>query len=133
MAVDVAAGIIRNAGGEILLAERFRACPSGGTWEFPGGTREEGETLEECLKRELREELGIEVRIDAPLVSIENPYRDVEITLHAFLCTHVSGRPRKIEVKDWRWMKLDELGSVNLTGADRMILEALERDDSSAD
>jgi mutator protein MutT len=126
MAADVAAGIIRGPDGRVLIAERHRACPGGGSWEFPGGTREEGETLEECLHRELEEELAIRVRIDGLLVTLENPYANVEMTLHAFLCTHLSGEPRRIEVKDWKWVKIEELRAVDLTGADRKILEALE-------
>jgi 8-oxo-dGTP diphosphatase len=123
---QVAAGIIRSAEGKILIAERFKACPHGGRWEFPGGTREDGETLEECLHRELAEELGIKIRIDEPLVVIEQPYADLDLDLHAFLCTHVGGDPKTIEVKDWRWVTPEELRDVNLTGADRKILAALE-------
>ena len=123
---DVTAGIIRAADGRVLLAERHRSCPGGGTWEFPGGTREKNESLEECLHRELEEELGIRVRIDEPFVVIENPYEDIPMTLHTFLCTHTDGEPRAIECKDWRWVDFEELRKANLTGADRRVLEALE-------
>ncbi len=127
MAPDVTAGIIRGAGGRVLIAERHSAGPGGGTWEFPGGTREEGESLEECLHRELEEELGIEVRMDEPFVVIEDPYEDKPMTLHTFLCTHTGGEPRAIECKDWRWVDLEELREANLTGADRTVRAALEK------
>jgi len=127
MVAQVAAGIVRGPGGRILIAERFRPCPQGGRWEFPGGTREEGETLEGCLRRELREELAIEVRVDEPLVVIERPYADCDLDLHAFLCTWVSGEPEAIECAAWRWVDLEELHEGNFTGADRRILAALER------
>ena len=97
----------------MLLAERRRACPHGGRWEFPGGTREKNESLEKCLHRELQEELGIRVRIDEPFVVIENPYEDMPMTLHTFLCTHTGGRPRAIECKGWRWVRFEELRKEN--------------------
>lgn len=126
MSCQVAAGVIRRQDGKFLIAERFRPCPQGGRWEFPGGTREGGETLEACLHRELDEELDIRVRVDEPLAVIENPYDD-DLILHAFLCTHVGGEPKAVECASWKWADLEELRRVNLTGADRRVLEALER------
>ncbi len=126
MSAQVAAGIIRNADGRILIAERFDECPYGGRWEFPGGTLEEGETLQECLQRELEEELGIRIRIDEPFVVIERPYASPDISLHTFLCTHIGGDPTAIECNAWRWVDSSELREANLTGADREVLKALE-------
>ena len=123
---QVAAGVIRDGSGRILLAERFSPCPHGGSWEFPGGTREAGESIEACLHRELAEELGIRVRIDEAFLVLERPYRDRELDLHVFLCTHVDGDPQCLEVKDWRWVEPEDIGRWNLTGADRRIFEALK-------
>ena len=127
--LDVAAGIVRDRSGRlVLITERRGADDRGGEWEFPGGTRELGETLEACLARELREELGIEVDIGKELARVEHTYPDIEITLHAFACRHVGGEPRALGCADWRWVEPEELAGYRLSPADRELLSLLEHD-----
>ncbi len=122
----VTAGIIWNGEGKVLLAQRPAEGLLGGLWEFPGGKVEQGETLEACLKRELREELGIEVEVGDPVAVVEHAYSHFRITLHAFHCRLVRGEPRAIGVADWRWVRPEEIRTYALSRADVKILEVLE-------
>lgn len=125
---DVTAGIIHGEDGRILLAQRPFSGLLGGLWEFPGGKQEPDESLETCLKRELREELEIEVRVDRRLVSVRHAYTHFSITLHAFECIHLSGEPQAIDCADWRWIRPEELERFALPRADRKVLDALRGD-----
>ncbi len=122
----VTAGVIWNEEGKILLAQRPHDGLLGGLWEFPGGKVEPGETLEECLQRELREELGIEVEVKDPVGAVDHAYSHFRITLHAFHCRHVAGEPRAIGVADWRWVRPEEIRQYPLSRADVKIVELLE-------
>ena len=105
---QVAAGLIRK-GDELLIAQRPAEGMLGGLWEFPGGKQEPGETLPECLVREIREELGIEIEVGARLTSVDHAYSHFSITLHAFAARYVRGTPRSAGL---RCLALDCAGSV---------------------
>jgi A/G-specific adenine glycosylase len=127
--VDVTAAIIRKRnrrnGDRILIAQRPIGGMLGGLWEFPGGKVERGESLEECLRREMNEELGIEIEVGQPVTQVKHAYTHFRITLHAFACRLVSGRPRAIKVADWRWVRLDELDDFAFAVTDLKIIRAL--------
>ncbi|MGB1287707.1 MAG: A/G-specific adenine glycosylase, partial [Aggregatilineales bacterium] len=94
---DVAAGIIYNDVGQILIAQRPADGLLGGLWEFPGGKQEKDETLETCLKRELREELAIEVDNLEFFVKVRHAFTHFKITLHAFKCHYTGAMPPHTE------------------------------------
>src|SRR5690242_19962457 len=95
--VEVAAGLVfRN--GLLLITQRRPDDHLGGLWEFPGGKREPEETYEECLRRELREELDIEVAVQELVESISHDYPDKSVHLKFFRCDWRDGEPRKIHV-----------------------------------
>jgi A/G-specific adenine glycosylase len=121
---DVTAAVIRKKG-RILIAQRPMEGMLGGLWEFPGGKLEPGESLEECLQREIREELGIEIQVGQPVARVKHAYTHFRITLHAFECRLRKGRPRAIGVSDWRWVKWDELDDFAFAVTDRKIIQAL--------
>lgn len=127
---DVAAGIIWNARGKLLIAQRPLDGLLGGLWEFPGGKREADETLQECLKRELREELGIEVQVGDLFVVVRHAFTHFKITLHAFTCQYHSGPPRALGVRDWVWVTPDQLDDYSFGKADREIIAALNARDN---
>jgi mutator protein MutT len=101
--VDAAIAIVTR-GSHVLICQRKPDDTFGGLWEFPGGKQEDGETLEQCLARELREELNIAARPTVRLPPVEHDYPHVQIRLHPFICTHVSGEPELIECQQAKWI-----------------------------
>jgi A/G-specific adenine glycosylase len=94
---DVTAAVIRTLRGRrILIAQRPLGGMLGGLWEFPGGKRERGESLQECLRREIKEELGIEIKVGRPVTRVEHAYTHFRITLHAFECRLVRGDRKSV-------------------------------------
>lgn len=122
---EVTAGVVWNGAGRFLIAQRPPEGLLGGLWEFPGGKREAGETLEACLRRELAEELGIQVIVGAPLTIVRHAYTHFRITLHAFHCRLVDGQPRALGCVDWEWITLDDVERFAFSTADRKIISAL--------
>jgi A/G-specific adenine glycosylase len=124
----VTAGIIWKKD-RFLITLRPARGMLGGLWEFPGGKAEPGETLPECLKREIREELGIEIRVLRRRVSVNHAYTHFRITLHAFECLAGPGRIRPAACDDFRWITARELDRYPFPAADRKIIRLLERID----
>ena len=122
---DVTAAVIRKRG-RLLIAQRPLGGMLGGLWEFPGGKVEPGESLEECLRREIKEELGIEIKVGQRVTQVKHAYTHFSITLYAFECRLVSGRPRTIQVADWRWARMEELDDFAFAVTDRKIIQVLE-------
>lgn len=123
---EVAAGVVWNGDGRFLIAQRPLDGMLGGLWEFPGGTREEGETLQDCLRRELVEELDIEVAVGDLLTVVQHAYTHFRITMHAFHCQLVAGQPRALGCADWRWISLDDVPRFAFSAADHQIIAALK-------
>ncbi len=121
---DVTAAVIRK-NGRVLIAQRPLDGMLGGLWEFPGGKREMDETLEECLRREIREELRLEIEVGSQLTQVRHAYTHFRITLHAFECRLVSGEARAIGVADFKWVRLSELDRYAFAKTDRKIIQAL--------
>jgi A/G-specific adenine glycosylase len=109
----------------VLIAQRPVGGMLGGLWEFPGGKRKRGESLEECLRREIREELGISIEVGKQMAQVEHTYTHFRITLYAFECRHMAGQPRAIQVADWRWVRPGELDGFAFAVTDRKIIQAL--------
>jgi A/G-specific adenine glycosylase len=122
---DVAAAVTVRADGRLLVAQRNVDDMLGGMWEFPGGKREEGETLAECLVREMREELDVEVGVGELLIVVEHAYTHFRITLHAFRCRLVAGEPRCLDCAAFRWVDGAELDALPMSVVDRKVAQAL--------
>lgn len=123
--VEVAAGVLTDAHGRVLLMQRLPGKHLAGSWEFPGGKLERGETIEQALSRELREELGIEVRACAPLISIPWRYPEKAVRLHALRATAWTGEPRAREGHPLRWVHVSEMDVAAMPAADAPIVTAL--------
>jgi A/G-specific adenine glycosylase len=123
---DVTAAVIYNSG-KYLITKRPLDGMLGGLWEFPGGKQQVGETLEECVEREIREELGLAIEIRAPIISVRHSYSHFRITLHAFYCRLIDGVPETLEVADWRWVTLDEMAAYPFPRTDQKIIAALKK------
>ncbi len=121
---QIAVGIIWNKG-KILIARRFERALLGGLWEFPGGHRERGETLQECVKREVCEELGITVAVGKEFAVVQHAYSHFRITMHAFACRYVRGSPRAIGCAGWKWVSPRNLSRYAFPAANRKIIAHL--------
>jgi len=121
---QIGAGVIWRDD-KILISQRPLKGLLGGLWEFPGGKQEPGETLAQCVAREIKEELGIKVKVGQELMSVEHAYSHFRITLHAFECRYVSGEPQKLGVADWRWITPTELKKFAFPAANQPIIKRL--------
>jgi mutator protein MutT len=124
-AIEVGCAMIRR-GGKWLIAQRKAGGHLGGHWEFPGGKRCEGETLEDCLVLEVREELGIGIRPVKLLRTVRYSYPDRELVLDFYLCDWAEGEPQALDCADFRWVLPDELAGFTFPPADAEIIRELE-------
>ncbi|MDA1085505.1 MAG: (deoxy)nucleoside triphosphate pyrophosphohydrolase [Verrucomicrobia bacterium] len=120
--IDVTASVVCD-GARILIARRAAHDSNGGKWEFPGGTVEPGESAEECVHRELQEELGIDVRILRFLGMAEEPRPDCVLRLLFYQVQHVQGEIRLVDHDQHAWVTLCELLDYEFPSADRRIVE----------
>lgn len=97
-------------------------------WEFPGGKIEPGETSQEALKREIREELNTEIKVGELLGTVEYDYPDFHLYMQCFLCEIVSGELELLEHEAAKWLGKDELESVEWLPADVELVEKLKSD-----
>ena len=91
-------------------------------WEFPGGKVEEGEGVEEALRREIREELVTDIRVGEKLTTVEWDYPKFHLTMHCFLCEVVNGGLTLLEHEAARWLTKEQLGSVKWLPADEEVV-----------
>ena len=125
---DVAAAVTVRADGLVLVAQRKADDMLGGLWEFPGGKREPGETLPECVAREMHEELDVHVEVlneGIPLIIVRHAYTHFRITLHAFRCRLAAGEPRCLDCAAFRWASLVDLEELPMSVVDRKVAQTL--------
>ena len=122
--IEVVAAILRKD-------DRIFATEKGygefkGYWEFPGGKVEPGESLEEALRREIREELQVEIHIEEKFTELDyDPH--FHLTMHCYFCSVLSGEITLVEATDARWLKKEELNTVNWLPADISLIEELKK------
>ena len=123
--IEVVAGIVKD-GDKIFATQRgygeFKDC-----WEFPGGKMEPGETPQEALARELKEELAVDVNVGEFLCIVDYDYPTFHLTMHCFYCSVIGGELTLLEHEASKWLKMTELHSVNWLPADVEVVAALER------
>jgi A/G-specific adenine glycosylase len=118
--ITVAAAVIQ-VGEQVLIARRPANGLLGGLWEFPGGKVEAGESLEDALRREIGEELGVIISVGEPVGIYKHAYTHFKVTLHAFYCRLLSGDPQPIEASELRWVNCSELSRFPMGKIDRQI------------
>ncbi len=123
--LHVAAGVVRDAEGRVLLSRRPAHAHQGGLWEFPGGKCEAGEDGRQALGRELAEELGIAVTAAEPLIQVRHRYPDRHVLLDVFEITGFEGTPTGRENQPLVWVGTEELPAWPLPAADRPVVTAL--------
>ena len=122
--IQVAAGLVFD-GGKLLVTQRRAEDHLGGLWEFPGGKLEPGESFEACLVRELREELGIEVRVGAEVEDLTHAYPEKTVRLKFFCCALAGGGARAIHCQNLAWVTREQLHAYTFPAADARLLEKL--------
>ena len=124
--IDVAAGLIFHQG-KLLIAQRFPGAHLGGFWEFPGGKVEPGETFGECLAREIREELAIEVKVLEEVTEVTHEYPGKSVHLRFFRCAFLTGDLKAIGCAAFAWIQRQELADYQFPGADLEIIGLLSQ------
>ena len=122
--IDVAAGLVFHQQ-KLLITQRPAGTHLAGLWEFPGGKREPGESFEECLVRELREELAIEVTLGQLFEEITHEYPELSVRLKFFLCRLAKGEPRAIGCDAYEWVTKEGLDKRDFPPADERLLGRL--------
>lgn len=120
----MAVGVIKNAGGQILISLRNKHLHQGGLWEFPGGKIEPDETAVQALARELKEELDLTITAIAPLITIKHRYPDLNVQLHVFSVDSYTGTPKSCHCQPFRWVAPEELINYDFPEANQPIITA---------
>jgi mutator protein MutT len=122
--IDVSAALIFNDG-KVLITQRQADSHLGGLWEFPGGKREANETFEECLIREIREELGMEIAVVELFEEVTHAYETKTVHLKFFICQWICGEPRELGCAAFKWVDKNGLVENKFPAADERLLEKL--------
>ena len=122
---DVVGALIEDKG-RYLVCQRREGDRFGSLWEFPGGVVEKGEDKETALKREIKEELGIEIKINRFAHTIEDEIPSMKITVYLYSASPERGKPACIECQDFKWANIEEIRKLNLAPADKKILAWLD-------
>ena len=123
--IEVVAAIFRKA--NTIFATEKGYGEFKGYWEFPGGKVEPGESLEKALRREIREELQVEIHIEEKFTELDYDYPHFHLTMHCYFCSVLSGEITLVEATDARWLKKEELNTVNWLPADISLIEELKK------
>jgi mutator protein MutT len=124
--LHVSAGIIWRDG-KLLITRRPKGSHLAGYWEFPGGKQEPHESLEECLEREIKEELGVDVKVDERLLQVDHDYGMKSISLHLFRCSELHGEPLPIGCDDMEWVDPKDLDHYKLPPPDIQIVSFIKK------
>lgn len=124
--IRVAAGLIRQDA-RYLIAKRKAGVHMAGYWEFPGGKQEPNESLEACLRRELKEELDVHITPPTAFHVIAYEYAEKSVELHFFLCSIADGTPQALGCEEWKWVGAQDLRQYAFPPADRPVIELLQR------
>lgn len=124
--INVVAAIIEKEN-KILITKRNLKKSQGGLWEFPGGKIEEGETKQEALKREIKEELDLDIEVYEQVTEKVHHYPDKDINLISFKCKIISGELKLIEHEEYKWVLPGEMSQYEFAEADKWIVENIRK------
>lgn len=123
---EIGVAIIKNQQGKILIDRRKPGGEMGGLWEFPGGKIEPGETIKECIAREIWEELAIEIKIGDRLTTITHTYENFKVTLYVHDCQYLSGEPQPLECEEIHWVEPSQMNQYQFPQANTQIVNLLQ-------
>jgi mutator protein MutT len=124
---QIGVAVIKNQQGKILIDRRKQSGEMGGLWEFPGGKIELGETVEECIQREVKEELDIEIAVGDRLTTITHTYKTFNVTLYVHDCQYLSGQAKTLECEEIRWVKPAQMNQYQFPSANIQIINLLQQ------
>lgn len=124
---QIGVAVIYNTEGKILIDRRKATGEMGGLWEFPGGKIEAGETIKECIEREVKEELAIEIAVGDSLTTITHDYKTFRVTLHVYLCQHLNGEPTPLECEEIHWVDPSLMNQYQFPEANLEIINLLQQ------
>ncbi len=123
--IEVSAALIFR-GGKLLITQRPAKAHLGGLWEFPGGKREPDESFEQCLVREIHEELGVEISVGELFESVTHAYAEKTVHLKFFVCRLLGGKPQPLGCEAVKWAGKSELADHKFPAADAKLLLKLQ-------
>lgn len=123
--IEVSAALVFRDG-KLLITRRHSTAHLGGLWEFPGGKCEPGETFKQCLKREIREELGVEIAVGKLFESVTHTYPEKTVHLKFYVCRLEGGEPKPLGCEALKWASKSELADYDFPAADARLLEKLQ-------
>jgi len=127
--VHVAVAIIMNDSDEVCISLRHKDSHQGGLWEFPGGKIEANETVEQALTRELKEELGLNIKRSRHFITIVHDYNDKKVCLHVHKILLFHGQPAGVEGQPVKWSEVSKLSDYDFPAANLAIIKALQLPD----
>jgi mutator protein MutT len=122
--IEVGAAVIFNQG-NILISQRDDSSHLSGLWEFPGGKRKDNETFEECVRREIQEELNVEVTVGILFAAVEYEYAEKVVLLKFYLCQYVGGEAKALGCRQFQWVPPSKLPSYNFPPANEAVIQKL--------
>lgn len=124
---DVVGAFIKDGHNRVLLCKRMENDRFGSMWEFPGGKIEMHEEKRTALKREIKEELGVDIKVGRLINRFDDEIPEMKIYVYLFNCSIVNGKPECKDCQDLRWITLDQAKELNLAPADKKIVQYLKR------
>ena len=124
---QIGVAVINNQQGQILIDRRKQSGEMGGLWEFPGGKIEPGETIEECIEREIKEELDIQISVGDRLITISHRYKTFDVTLYVHDCEYISGTPQALECDEILWVEPAQMSQYQFPKANLQIINLLQQ------
>jgi mutator protein MutT len=123
----IGVAVIVNEQKEILIDKRLPTGVMANMWEFPGGKIEADESPEDCIIREIKEEIGVVIECDRHLIDITHDYPEFTVTLSVYVCHIVSGDPQPLECAEVRWVNVHQLHNFEFPSANKEIISMLEK------
>lgn len=122
----IGVAVIRRENGDILIDRRPQDGLLGGLWEFPGGKLEQGETIEDCIRREIQEELAIEIAVKEHLITVDHAYTHFKVQLQVYSCDYLGGEPQPLACDEVKWVSLATIDDYPFPKANSRIIAALK-------
>ena len=124
---EIGIGLVFNEKGEVLIDQRLESSSMGGMWEFPGGKKTPDELVEKAIERELKEELGVLVKVGTKLLSFEHAYTHKKLHFTVHICELISGEPKPLASQKLLWVSPDKLFDFPFPAANHKIISKLHK------